>query len=77
MTGPLGKERRLYAVFVISLASYICVDCQIPNKICSLLGSVLSLIDALLGVPIVCKINWCVSTVLHERSPIALFLGLV
>ena len=64
-------------VFVISLVSYICVDCQIPNKFRSLLGSVLSLIDALQGVPIVCKTNWCVSTVLHERSPIALFLRLV
>ena len=42
-------------VFVVSLVSYICVDCQIPNKIRSLLGSVLSLIDALQGVPIVCK----------------------
>ena len=64
-------------VFVISLVSYICVGCQTPNKIRSLLGSVLSLIDALQGVPIVCKTNWCVSTVLHERSPIALFLRLV
>ena len=64
-------------VFVISLVSYICVDCQIPKKIRSLLGSVLSLIDALQGVPIVCKTNWCVSTVLLERSLIALFLRLV
>ena len=64
-------------VFVISLVSYICGDCQFPTEFCSLLGSVLSLIDALQGVPIVSKTNLCFSTVLHERSPIALFLRLV
>ena len=42
-------------VFVISLVSYICVGCRIPNKFRSLLGSVLSLIDALQGAPIFAK----------------------
>ena len=64
-------------VFVISLVSYICGDCQFPNKIRSLLGSVLSLIDALKGVPVNSKTTLCFSLVLHERSPITLFIRLV
>ena len=42
MTGPLGKERRRYAGFVVSLLSYVSEDSQFPSDICSLLGSVLS-----------------------------------
>ena len=64
-------------VFVISRVSFICGDCQFPNKIRSLLGPVHSLIDALQGVPIVSKTNLCFSTVLYERFPIALILKLV
>ena len=63
--------------FVILLVSYICGDCQLPNKFRSLLCSVLSLIDAFQGVPIVTKSIWCFSTVLHERSPNAIFVRFV
>ena len=77
MTGPLRRNEGYMRVFVISLVSYICGDCQISNKIRSPLDSVLSLIDDLQGVPIDSKTSLCVSTVLHERSPIALFLRLV
>ena len=78
VTGPFGKERWLYAGFChFTCFFYICGDCQFLKKIRSLLGSVLSLIDALQGVPIVSKTNLRFSPVLHERSPIALFLRFV
>ena len=61
-------------VFVISLASYIREGCQVPTEIRSLLVSVLSLIVALQGVPIVSKTNFGFSTQLHDCSFFALFL---